>query len=76
MSGMQQTTSFDAVCRTRTYNHSMQSQVVFGYGRTRQDSNPQPLNPKSSALSVELRVHRLYCSIIVNMSTQFVILVH
>jgi hypothetical protein len=26
--------------------------------RTRQDSNPQPTDPKSAALSIELRVHR------------------
>ena len=29
----------------------------FNLKRTRQDSNPQPLDPKSSALSIELLVH-------------------
>ncbi len=34
--------------------------------RTRQDSNPRPTDPKSAALSTELRVHRLYYTINVN----------
>ncbi len=34
------------------------------FWRTRQDSNPQPTDPKSAALSIELRVRfRLYHSI-------------
>src|SRR5436309_2826511 len=34
--------------------------------RTRQDSNSQPLDPKSSALSIELLVHHHHNTIIVN----------
>lgn len=42
--------------------------VVFKWlpKHTRQDSNPQPTDPKSVALSIELRVHRLNYSMAVN----------
>jgi hypothetical protein len=34
--------------------------------RTRQDLNPRPTDPKSAALSTELRVHYQNCTMIVN----------
>lgn len=39
--------------------------------RTRQDLNPQPLDPKSSALSIELQVHRQYYITIVNSARHY-----
>ena len=39
-------------------HHAAGALFEYGYWRARQDSNPQPLGPKPSALSVELQAQR------------------
>lgn len=39
--------------------------------RTRQELNPQPFDPKSNALSIELLVHRIYYTISVKLTPTY-----